>query len=239
VVPASLIHVTQKAGGIAAGAFREDGELVGFVYGMAALRNGGLTHWSHMLGVAQSHRGQGIGKRLKYFQRDCLLDRGVSEMRWTFDPLVAGNASFNLNVLRVRIDEYVRDMYGGTGSDLHSFGTDRLVAHWRLHSQAPSRDGKGTDPVDWKSTAMLNSNVCPAERLSLLFRDEAPEAVRIPVPRDIFAVIQRDPSTGMEWRHATRTAFLAAWERGYRIVGFSRPPQGGVCHYHLRLHSDL
>ena len=138
VVPASVLKVSQNVGGVAMGAFLNGEGPLGFVYGLTGVRKGHLTHWSHMLGVLKEHRGKGIGQRLKQAQREWLVARGVREMRWTFDPLVSGNAHFNLNCLGVRIHKYVPEMYGDTGSALHSFGTDRFIVHWDL---AP---GEGT-----------------------------------------------------------------------------------------------
>ena len=43
-VPASLLRVTTKIGGLAIGAFDDRGVLVGFVYGLAGLRDRGGRH---------------------------------------------------------------------------------------------------------------------------------------------------------------------------------------------------
>ena len=70
VVPASLLMVSQKVGGVTAGAFDEDGQLVGMVYGLTGPRDGRLGHWSHMLAVSQGLRSLGIGRELKLFQSE-------------------------------------------------------------------------------------------------------------------------------------------------------------------------
>ena len=61
-------------------------------------------------------------------------------MLWTFDPLQAGNAHFNINHLGALPIEYVPDMYG-THPDNVLFGalpTDRFIARWQLDSPARS-----------------------------------------------------------------------------------------------------
>ena len=63
-VPAALLKVTQRIGGIAAGAFDGD-DLLGFVFGMTGLENDRLVHWSDMLAVREDMRDHGIGRRLK------------------------------------------------------------------------------------------------------------------------------------------------------------------------------
>lgn len=229
LVPESILNVSAKIGGVAAGAFLENEQMVGFVYGMTGVRNGRLTHWSHMLGVLSEYRGRAIGRRLKLFQRNWLLERGVTEMRWTFDPLVAGNAHFNLNHLGVRIHQYVSDMYGDTGSGIHSFGTDRFVAHWDL--DAPIEEG-GSDcapGIDWDAAPVVNPDLSPPEALTAA----AAPAIRIRIPLDILAMNERDPAQARSWRRATRAAFGLAQNDGYAVVGFCRSADGAACHYRL------
>ena len=49
-----------------------------------------------------------------------MAELGVTQILWTFDPLVSRNAHLNLNALGARVTDYVPDMYGAdTGSALH------------------------------------------------------------------------------------------------------------------------
>ena len=132
-VPASVLLVTQKLGGVVAAAFQGE-RMVGFVFGMTGVMHGRLVHWSDMLAVRPEARGSGIGERLKRHQRELVRALGVGTMQWTFDPLVARNARLNLVRLGARATEYVPNMYGeGTGSPLHgAMPTDRLVVTWDL-----------------------------------------------------------------------------------------------------------
>lgn len=227
VVPASLLKVNREVEGVTAGALAPDGELVGFVYGLTGIRAGRPSHWSHMLGVRASHRGMGIGFRLKQFQRDYLLARGVEEMRWTFDPLVAGNAHFNLNLLGAGVETYLVDAYGDTGSGIHSLGTDRFVARWWLPRGAEGSHGPRGASVDWSLAATL-----PASG-GWPNGNGWPQAVRIAVPGDILDLKRRAPEEAGAWRRSTRDAFQSALRAGYRVVGFSRPAGSSVGHYLL------
>jgi predicted GNAT superfamily acetyltransferase len=231
VVPAALLKVSQQVGGVAAAAFSADGEAVGFVYGLTGLRDGRPSHWSHMLGVRTSHRALGIGLRLKQFQRERLLERDVREMRWTFDPLVAGNAHFNLNLVGASVQAYVADMYGETGSGYHSFGTDRLIALWKLDD--PGSSELPGPEVDWESAPVLNPQRSVTTEL-LRLDGGAPPAVRIRIPRNVFVAEHRERLSPTEWRRETRAAFLSALEQGYRVTGFARGRDGAPCHYLLR-----
>ncbi|GLC24946.1 hypothetical protein rosag_14590 [Roseisolibacter agri] len=141
-VPASVLLVSQKLGGVVAAAFQGE-RMVGFVFGMTGPMHGRLVHWSDMLAVRPEARGSGIGERLKRHQRELVRALGVETMHWTFDPLVARNARLNLVRLGARATEYVPNMYGaGTGSPLHgAMPTDRLVVTWDLtRDDAAPRD---------------------------------------------------------------------------------------------------
>src|SRR3954464_452827 len=135
VVPTSILKVSQRVGGVAAGAFDDENALLGFVYGLTGVENGRIVHWSDMLAVRPEARRLGLGRRLKEYQRSVVRERGGEGIYWTYDPLVARNAHLNFNRLGVRLDEYAEDMYGITDSVLHGgIPTDRLVVGW------PTRD---------------------------------------------------------------------------------------------------
>lgn len=233
VAPASLLKICQRLGGVASGAFADDGTMVGFVFGVTGLerRDGadvrdsededgagggdghdraeagtGATgaplprrpvHWSHMLGVREGWRDHGIGRRLKEHQRDVLRDRGVERIYWTYDPLVARNAHFNLNRLGAEVHEYVVNMYGQSESELHrGLGTDRFVVVWRL-----TEHERGERPAPDPDRG-------------------AGELTRVPIPSDIFDLRNRDPEAAAGWRRKSRAAFRELLGDGWRIAGF-------------------
>ena len=81
VASATILMVSQRVGGVSAGAFDPDGRLLGFVFGISGIRDGELVHWSDMLAVRPEARGAGLEKRLKGFQRDQLLSRTSRRVR--------------------------------------------------------------------------------------------------------------------------------------------------------------
>ena len=53
-VPASMLMINQKVGGLSGGAFTETGEMVGLIYGLTGYKQGHVSHWSHMMAVSES-----------------------------------------------------------------------------------------------------------------------------------------------------------------------------------------
>lgn len=238
VVPATILMICQKVGGIAAGAFDPGGRMLGFIFGLTGLAGGKRVHWSHMLAVRSEARGAGLGKRLKLYQRDALLKLGVEEVRWTYDPLVAQNAHLNFNDLGVEVERYVPEMYGSnTGSVLHSaLGTDRFIVVWRIASDRVARITAGTRPrLDGMDVAPVvnvrtaSGGLEPAE-LDL----QASGAVRVEVPEDIQQVRATSPDVARRWRATTRRAFLWYLDRGYVVQGFARDETTHRCFYLLQ-----
>jgi predicted GNAT superfamily acetyltransferase len=107
--PADLMMVIQAEGGLCAGAFL-DGRLIGYVFGFPT-RDAGVQH-SHRLAVHPGARGLHLGSRLKWYQRDWCLARGIEHVRWTFDPLRGVNASLNIGALGAIVRTYYTDFYG-------------------------------------------------------------------------------------------------------------------------------
>ena len=237
IVPASILKITQKVGGLVAGAFDGD-RLVGFVYSIVGYGNAGLIHWSHMLAVSPSARGRGLGRRLKLFQRTALLKRGVARVFWTFDPLIAQNAHLNLNRLGASIAGYVPNMYGEeTGSPLHGGGeTDRFVVRWDLDSSRAKWAISG-EVVSDRSGAVAQSELVTLPDVGESLDDiEFPEtsSVRIETPCDAVALYQSDPERFAGWRYLTRSAFLHYLRRNYVVQSFHRDSATGRCFYYLK-----
>lgn len=207
-VPATILMVAQKLGGVVAGAFAADGTMLGFVFGMAGVIDGRPAHWSDMLAVRPGARGARVGERLKHYQRELARAAGAEAMYWTFDPLVARNAHLNLTRLGARVVEYVPNMYGdGTSSPLHGgLPTDRLVARWDL-----ARDG-GAGGVP--AAASPDASV-----------------VRIAVPHDFHDL---PTEARAHWRATVRETFLAHLRRGYQVTAFRRADGDALPYYELQ-----
>ena len=225
-VPASILLVAQKVGGVAAGAFSADDRLLGFVFGITGIENGEVVHWSDMLAVRPEAQNLGLGRRLKEFQRAEVAKAGGRLIYWTYDPLVARNAHLNFNVFGVRAVRYVRDMYGDdTGSDLHrGIGTDRLIVAWPVDEKALAERQRETARArdsDAYSAAPVLASPDRHDDVAALAALDQRRRVRIAAPLDIGALQSRDTQAAKRWRSATRAAFEMALGRGYIVEGFA------------------
>jgi predicted GNAT superfamily acetyltransferase len=227
VVPVPILAVTVRRGAILVGAFAGD-RLIGFVYSFPALKDGRPTQWSDMLGVADDHRGRGIGRRLKLLQRERALAMGVELIEWTFDPLQAINAHLNLAKLGVEVREYEQNIYGESASPLHRGSpTDRFLAEWwirharvenRIHSGGRSQSEADLLPGAHSIMAARASGEWLEPDTPDFSRTEAMLAVEIPT--GFTEMLSRAPERAMAWRLATRDIFTTYFARGYRIVDF-------------------
>lgn len=242
VVPASVLLVSAKRGGILIGAFDVAG-LAGFVWSMPGVRDGVRTHWSHMLGVRADARRHGLGRRLKLAQRDRALAQGIDQIEWTFDPLQAPNAHLNFTVLGCVASSYLTDVYGDMAGPLHrGTATDRLVAEWNIRTPHVERriallDNRGVGPIrsaeiltapqalttavagGWMTVANVDLNL-DARR------------VLVPIPPRFTEMQERALNPARDWRSATREVFTTYFARGCRAVDFLRDADGGG-HYVL------
>jgi predicted GNAT superfamily acetyltransferase len=236
-VPATILKISQRLGGVTAGAFTADGTLVGFVFGMTGIERGALVHWSDMLAVREGLQNHGLGRRLKAFQRDAVRALGVTRMYWTYDPLVARNAHFNLNRLGARVSEYVPDMYGtDTGSAMHSgFGTDRFIVVWPIAADDSPADVGLADAVRYDGDApVLNDGTTDGRDVDVVrFGAALPPVVRVEIPPDIFRVQGESVARAIRWRATTRHAFQWALASGYTVRGFEQDPAAGRGFYRL------
>jgi predicted GNAT superfamily acetyltransferase len=231
VVPLSILKITQKAGGVAAGAFSPEGLMLGFVYGLAGYVDHRLFHWSHMLAIEPAARDLGLGTRLKLYQRDLLLPLGVEEVRWTFDPLESRNAHLNFNHLGAEVAEYVEDLYEGEeGSELFAgIGTDRFILSWKIASGRVERaleDRRAGSEAPFQDAPVANPGAAAGDL------PETPR-VRIEIPDSIQDLKAERPDLGPAWRASTRRAFEHYLGLGYRVEAFYREAGERLCWYGL------
>jgi predicted GNAT superfamily acetyltransferase len=214
VVPHSQLVAAVNAGGVLLGAF-DGGKMVGFAYGFVSFERGQMAHHSHMLAVLPEYRNYKLGEKLKRAQREFVLQQGITLMSWTFDPLQSLNAYFNFNKLGVVSDTYFVDFYGDDApSFLHQNSTDRLWVFWDLKAERADFVG---DLDNVKRLVQLGKNESPQ-----VFTFENEEYLAIEIPTNINKLQEENIGLAVEWRKATRQAFIEAFEKGYIAVRFYR-----------------
>ncbi len=193
-VPASLMRVMVDHGGGVWVAL--DGDVwVGFAMALAARDECGWYLHSHQAGILAPYRYRGVGRSLKWAQRTWALHEGYTRIGWTFDPLRAANAHFNLTILGARVTHYFSDYYGVLDSDLNrGLPTDRVFCEWNLAT----------------SDFQCGSSAKPS--------------LAIEIPEDIGRLKQEDPAAALAWQQRIRDQLTAYLNPGTSISRFERFP---------------
>jgi predicted GNAT superfamily acetyltransferase len=213
-----LLFALRRNGGSVIGAFDGD-RLVGFAYGFVGkdVDTGDVYHYSQAAVVHPDWQARGVGRALKLGQRSYVLTTGLHRMRWSFDPVRAGNAHFNLDVLGARARWFVRSLYGveDMGRDL-GHPSDRLIVEWDL-AGPPTPASVDRDPAaapGWGEVGREGSDLL------------------VGIPRD-WAAVAGDKLAATELRSAVSAAFERALEDGYVAVSCRTVGADSAC-YRLR-----
>lgn len=199
--PVRHFIVTKNAGGFTLGAY--DGErLAGFVLSVPAIMRGERAFYSHMTGVRAEYQSLGVGAKLKWAQRSRALAEGVKYIKWTFEPVKARNAYFNLEKLGAMVLEYQPNFYGTdyataaqTGKKV-GLASDRLFAEWHLASPKVEALAAG-------------------ER----FDESREPAVEIEILNDWTVLVEHNPEIALAEQIRIRSEFMSAFAEG--LVGRS------------------
>jgi predicted GNAT superfamily acetyltransferase len=204
ISPRRHLIVSHRAGGWTLGAF-VDHKLIGFVHHLAAVNGDYIFGYSHMMAVAAEYQNKGVGAQLKWAQRARALAEGRDLIKWTFEPMRARNAHFNLNRLGVVVREYAVNFYGTDYStnpaekgSVSGLDSDRLFASWELNDQRVESFSQRQD-----------------------FPPGDPER-EIEIPADFGALLKSDPDAAKREVLRVREEFLQALSDGLVCRAFER-----------------
>jgi len=223
-VTTQMLRALSKAGNYVSGAF-DGAALVGACVGFLGAPVGHVLH-SHIAGVAPGALGRHVGFALKLHQRAWAMARGIGEVEWTYDPLVARNAHFNITKLGAFPAEYLANFYGDMADDINGGDdTDRLLIRWDLGSAAVAEACAGASRPGDAEVERARGAVVALGRSP--HGTPVPgsldgETLLVAVPRDVEALRAADPGGAKEWRGAVREVLGAALAGGARITGFDR-----------------
>jgi predicted GNAT superfamily acetyltransferase len=209
ISPRRHLIASRRAGGWTLGAFDESDRLIGFAHLMVGALAQEVIGYSHMMAVAAAFQNKGVGARLKWAQRERALNEGRGYITWTWNPMQARNAHFNLNRLGVTARSYGVNFYG-TGTDYASvlgaaaagIDSDRLFADWELGSARVRALAAGQD----------------------LAQTPASPARTIEIPPDWIALLKRDVGAARREQLRVRDEFTDAFDRGLVCARFERDP---------------
>ncbi|MBS1793029.1 MAG: hypothetical protein JSS81_04200 [Acidobacteria bacterium] len=207
ISPVRHLIVARYAGGFTLGAYL-DGRLAGFVLSLPMFLGPAKERafYSHMTAVDTRLQGLGIGAKLKWAQRERSLADGVKFIRWTYQPVLARNAFFNLERLGVQINHYLPNFYG---TDAESSAeqrsadvgvdSDRFFADWYLDSPKVVAFSKGED-----------------------YAETGAVAGTIEIPPDWNELVVRDTKTAVRIQERIKRESEEAFAAGLVIRGFER-----------------
>jgi predicted GNAT superfamily acetyltransferase len=225
IVPTDLMTALAHAGQYLAGAWRGD-ELVGGSMAFTWGPGGGSRLHSHVTGVAPGAQNAGVGLALKLYQAAWALSEGITEITWTYDPLLRRNARFNLMKLGARVDSYHPDFYSELDDGINAgMPSDRLHVRWDLSDGLPAAPPAPRTRPDATTTLRVGPGGAP---------DLNPgggvdgTAILCQIPADAVALRGRDPSLARRWQLALRAAMGGAMAAGFAVTSLT--PDG---HYLL------
>jgi predicted GNAT superfamily acetyltransferase len=226
VIGIPLLWAMAGHGGQVLVAFRGE-EVVGTQVGVLGLSEGKPALHSHITGVLPEVQHHGVGFLLKKAQRDWCLERGIERITWTFDPMVARNAYFNLVKLGAVAERFHRNYYGEM-DDAFNRGdrSDRIEVGWALRSDRVRR-ALGEMPENDRPAEADHRFLVTTEQGEPVSEavDGTDDRVAVEVPPEYHRLRDTDTGLAHRWRDAVADALEAAFAKGYLGVAFSKPPR--------------
>jgi len=217
--PKEILIPIQHEGGLLAGAFTIEQEMVGLIFGFPT-RDPACQH-SQLLATLEAWRGQGIGARLKWFQRDWCLERGVRHVRWTVDPLRAANAELNIRHLGGISSTYFLDYYGAMQGIDAGAPTDRLLVEWHIASKRVESRANSAPRDEGFPDAQPANEVREGRPANPRLGLDSPR-ILIRLPENFIKLSKSDPDLALAWRMQTRELFVDYFARGFLLSEFTR-----------------
>lgn len=204
ISPRRHFIVNRSAGGFTLGAFAGD-ELVGFVLSVPGFSGAARFFYSHMTAVSARFQNRRVGAELKWAQRTRALEENVQFIKWTFQPIQARNAFFNLERLGAVVKTYAPNFYGTDYSTAHGsngkigLDSDRLFCEWHLESEKVQKLAAGEK-----------------------FEESGEAAKIIEIPNDWSAFLKENPERAVAEQARIKAEFQSAFAENLICKGFER-----------------
>jgi len=231
IVPKDILKIIQVNGGLVLGAYDQNQQILGFLFGFLGIRaDGQLKHCSHMMGILPKYRASGIGLRLKLAQRSFVLKQGINLITWTVNPLEGANAAINFGKLGVVCRNYLPNFYGEMEDSLNKgFPSHRFEVEWWIRSPRVEefiRLAEGGNRIRHEITAQdirMNQISTEGKIIELLSLNQiANQTGKLvyEVPMDFQGIKDNDLNIAKELLEHDRAFFMEAVAQGYVVADF-------------------
>ena len=151
------------------------------------------------------------------------MERGLTQIQWTFDPLIARNAYLNIHRLGARPTAYLVDFYGAMDDGFNTGQpSDRMMLHWALseRDEPPLTGAVGRQPV---LVLAEDSLALPREQLDHLTGGlEEARQCHVKIPSDIALMRETDAPLALRWRESLRRVLGTLMAEEWQITDFDR-----------------
>lgn len=208
---------------------QRDGVVVGAAVAFRGRDAHGVHLHSHITGIVPDQQGGSVGFALKQHQRAWALEQGIDRITWTFDPLVARNAYFNVVKLGATVTRYYEDFYGPLYDGINAGDeSDRCLVSWQLDGERAEAAAAGEVPT------LPGDELREQGAVDVLVEDETGEPIVVSadvngaalwlcqLPRDIVALRASAPPLARRWRHAVREVLAPALNNGASLTSVTR-----------------
>jgi predicted GNAT superfamily acetyltransferase len=220
--------------------------LVGFSYGYVGVKDksigfrslDNLLFFSLYTGAKIEYRKYGLGALIKEFQKRALLDIfGISTVTCTFDPLTGINAYRNIHRFGMDVLAYKESHYGEFGGNLNRADVpcDRFSLSWDLKREIRRPEYNLEELLQLERQVIFSefaevkgkTGDVILEVVLEVDLDLEHEFLLVEIPLDFYLMLretnvddQEIRRIPLDWRLATRKAFLTLLEKGYEIIDF-------------------
>jgi len=241
-VPYHVSIALQEIGGLVLGIYeRESNRAIGVLVTIPAIINGKPAYYSHMHGYIEGYRGLGLGYIVKKIQAEYAKSKGIDLILWTYDPLLAPNAWFNIAKLGIIFRRYSPNHYGRMNVFYNrGVESDRVWAEWyidsvrvKLRLEGKLRPKPLKYFIDRGASIVLRGKVRDDGLVEpeVLNDESDSDLVIIEIPKNFTEILKRDLSLANKWRLASRNVFTKYLEDGY--IGFDFLRDSGRYYYVL------
>ena len=196
--------------------------------------------YSHLMAVTETCGSLSIGYELKKRQRREALSKGITMIRWTYDPLQSRNANINIRKCGAINRTYKRGAYDLVGIN-KGVDADRFYITWELASGRVQErmEAETLGDQDRRLRALLETVPCvnetvvdldrPRHRVNARCRlDHSEPVLALEIPVNFQDMILSEVSSARRWRRESRALFETYFGEGYGVSDFVLKPDTDI-----------